>query len=77
MNKIELQVTEQSGSGSYHVKLVLDSKESGILYLNQEQLDAVASSFKSYCYENNLSFLLENPFDYSSLDDLEDDDDTE
>lgn len=77
MNKIELLVTEQSNSGSYHVKLVLDSKESGILYVNKEQLDAIASSFKSYCYENNLSFVLENPFDYSSLDDLEDDNETE
>jgi hypothetical protein len=77
MNNIELLVTEQSGSGSYHVKLVLDSKESGILYLSKQQLEAVASSFKSYCYENNLSFLLENPFDYSVLDDIEDDDDTE
>lgn len=77
MNKIELLVTEQSGNGSFHVRLLLDSKESGILYLNNEQLDGLSESFKSYCYENDLSFRLENPFDYSSFDDDEDTDDLE
>ena len=77
MNKIELVVTEQSNNGSFHVKLILDSKESGILYLNKQQLDSIAESFKSYSYENDVSFRLENPFDYSSFDDVEDDDDIE
>jgi len=74
MNKFLLQVVDQSSSGSLHVKLILDSKESGILYLSQEQFDAICSGMKAYCYENDLSFSIENPFDYSEFDSTEDDD---
>jgi len=77
MNSFHLQVVDQSASGSLHVKLIIDSKESGILYLSQEQLDAISGGLKSYCYENDLSFSIENPFDISSFDDVEDEDELE
>jgi len=32
---------------------------------------------KSYCSENDLSFSIENPFDISSFDDVEDEDELE
>jgi len=73
VNSFHLLIVDQSSSGSLHVKLEIDSKESGILYLSQKQFDAICDGMKSYCYENNLSFSVENPFDISSYEDDEDD----
>lgn len=70
MNSVRLVVTDQVPNGSYHTKLFLDEQESGILYLTPEQFLKVSQCFKSFCYENSLSFDIENPFDI----DLNDDD---
>jgi hypothetical protein len=69
MNNVHLLVVDQSSSGSYHVKVIVDSKESGILYLSSEQFNLFSSGIKNICYENNVSFLVENPFDIETEDD--------
>jgi hypothetical protein len=69
MNNVHLLVVDQSNNGSYHVKVIVDSKESGILYLSSEQFHIFCTGIKNACYENNVFFLVENPFDVESEDD--------
>jgi hypothetical protein len=69
MNNVNLLVVDQSSSGSYHVKILIDSKESGILYLSSDQFNLFSAGLKHICYENNISFLVENPFDIEAEDD--------
>lgn len=74
MNSIQLVVTDQGTSGSYHTKLFIDEQESGILYLNREQFDTVSKFFKDGCNEKGIIFSVENPYDLSYLDEVEEED---
>lgn len=71
MNSISLIVTDQSGSGSYHVKMVVDEKESGILYLTPEQFAFISKSLWRSCTQDGAAFNAENPFDCEDLEDDE------
>jgi len=37
MNKIELQLVDTHGEDTYHVKVLVNGKDVGILYLNEEE----------------------------------------
>jgi hypothetical protein len=37
MNKIELQLVDTHGDDTYHVKVLVNGKDVGILYLNEEE----------------------------------------
>jgi hypothetical protein len=63
MNNITLQVTDISKNGSHHVKLVVDDKESGIIYLTNSQFEPFVDVLHAGCREKNISFNIENPFD--------------
>jgi hypothetical protein len=71
MNSISLIVTDQSGSGSYHVKMVVDEKESGILYLTPDQLAFISKSLWRSCTQDGVTFNAENPFDCEDSEDDE------
>lgn len=68
MNNILLKVVDQSSGGSYHIKLFVDEKETGIFYLNEEQFDFFVKSLKSHSLENGVVFSVENPFDLDEED---------
>ena len=40
-----------------------------ILYLSSDQFNLFSAGLKHICYENNISFLVENPFDIEAEDD--------
>jgi len=71
MKSVSLIVADQTPGGSLHVKLFLDEKESGILYLNEEQFHTLGKFLRSSCFESNIDFEIENPFDSDSGDDIE------
>lgn len=71
MNNILISVVDRSTNGSYHVKMYIDEKESGIFYLSPDQLTAFTKIFRSGTYNENISFILENPYE-DSEEDLED-----
>lgn len=71
MNNLTLIVVEQTSKGSYHLKIIIDEKESGILYLTQEQYEAFIDITRLGCREKGISFILENPFDDSYDDELD------
>lgn len=68
MNNITLQVTDISKNGSYHVKLIVDDKESGIIYLTSAQFEPFVDVIHLGCREKNISFNVENPFDVEEED---------
>lgn len=74
MNSLSLVVTDQSNSGSYHVKVLIDEKDSGILYLTSDQFDFFVKSLWKASTINNFTFNVENPFDEIELDEDVDDD---
>lgn len=74
MNSVQLVVTDQGSSGSYHTKLFIDELESGILYLNKEQFDLISAALKESCNEKGVNFTIENPYDLSYMDDVEEED---
>ena len=71
MNSIAIVVVDQSASGSYHVKVLVDEKDSGFLYLSSEQFDFFVKSFWRSCSNNGVSFSVENPFDDTNIDDVD------
>lgn len=71
MNSILITVVDRTASGSYHVKLYIDEKESGIFYLSPDQLNIFAKIFKTGAYNEDVSFILENPYE-DSEEDLDD-----
>ena len=71
MRAVSLVVADQTPGGAYHVKLFLDEKESGILYLNESQLFTLTKFLRSSCFESDINFELENPFDTDSCDDMD------
>lgn len=73
MSSLSLVVADQSESGSYHVKILVDDKDSGILYVSPEQFDFIVKSFWRSCTQENISFNVDNPFDSTATDGIEDD----
>lgn len=63
MNNILISVVDRSASGSYHVKLYIDEKESGIFYLSPEQLHSLVKIMRNGCGIYDTTFVLENPYD--------------
>jgi len=74
MNNLSFIVTDQSASGSYHVKVLINEKDSGILYLTTEQFDFFVKSLWKSSTLNNFIFNVENPFDEIDFDEDVDDD---
>jgi hypothetical protein len=74
MNNVQLVVTDQGSNGSYHTKLFIDEQESGILYLNKEQYELISRALKQKCNESGIIFNVENPYDLSQLEDVEEED---
>jgi hypothetical protein len=73
MNKISLQKVHSSGPGSAHVKLLINDKDVGILYLKEEELDVLLKCLKNGVYHNDTNletdiFDDENDIDEDSLD---------
>lgn len=77
MNNILISVVDRSASGSYHVKLYIDEKESGIFYLSPEQLHTFAKILRNGCSIHDTTFILENPYDENFSSGNEDDFDEE
>lgn len=77
MNSILLKVTDQSGSGAYHVKMIVDEKESGILYFTPDQFSFFSKSLWRACTQDGVSFDIENPFDVENAEDFGDEEDEE
>jgi len=71
MNNLSLVVTDQTDTGCYHVKLLINEKDSGILYIEPSQFDFVVRSFWRACTSEGIPFNIENPFDETELDDAE------
>jgi hypothetical protein len=53
MNKISLQKIHSSGPGSVHVKLLINEKDVGILYLKEEELDILIQCLKKGIYDSD------------------------
>lgn len=68
MNSLSLTVTDQSASGAYHVRMIVDEKESGILYLTPEQFAFISKSFWQSCSQDDIAFTTENSFDCAEED---------
>jgi len=77
MSSFSLIVIDQSASGSYHVKILVNEKESGILYVAPDQFNFIVKSFWKSCTQENVSFNVENPFETNFYDDIEDNIDEE
>lgn len=77
MNSLSLIVTDQSASGAYHVKMVVDEKESGILYLTPEQFSFISKSFWQSCTRDGVILNIENPFDCEEFENFEDEEEEE
>jgi len=73
MSSVSLIVVDQSASGSYHVKILVDEKDSGILYVSPEQFDFFVKSFWRACTGDGISFNVENSFDETNLDNIDQD----
>ena len=71
MRSISLIVADQTPGGSLHVKMFIDEKESGILYLNEDQFLLLSKFLRSSCLENDINFDVENPFDPDTCDDTD------
>jgi len=71
MNKISLQKLHSSGPVSVHVKLLINDKDVGILYLKEEELDALVNCLKKGIYDSDTNF----ETDIFDEDDSIDDDD--
>jgi hypothetical protein len=63
VNNILISVVDRSTSGSYHVKLYIDEKESGIFYLSPDQLHSLVKILRNGCSTYDTTFVLENPYD--------------
>lgn len=72
MNNILISVVDRSSSGSYHVKLYIDEKESGIFYLSPEQLHSFTKILRNGCNTYDTTFVLENPYDENFSEENED-----
>lgn len=53
MNKIRLERI-YSSSDSVHVKLLINNKDVGVLYLKEEEADLLLKSLKNGCYINEV-----------------------
>jgi len=73
MSSFSLVVVDQSASGSYHVKILVDEKDSGILYVTPDQFDFIVKAFWKNCTAEGISFNIENPFDDNTFDTLDQD----
>jgi len=62
MNQIQLQIIDKTESG-YHVKLFLDGKNSGILYLTEEQFYFVRKALQAESYSQDKEFEVVDPFE--------------
>lgn len=56
MNKISLQKIHSSGPDSAHVKLLINDKDVGILYLKEEELDTLVKCLKKGIYDSDTNF---------------------
>jgi len=56
MNKISLQKIHSSGPDSVHVKLFINDKDVGILYLKEEELDVLLKCLKKGIYDSDTNF---------------------
>lgn len=68
MNSILISVVDRTTNGSYHVKLYIDEKESGIFYLSPDQLNILARIIRAGTFNDSISFVLENPYEDSEED---------
>jgi hypothetical protein len=46
MNKLELRKVEATGTGTLHIKIFLDDKDVGFIYLNNDEIDTVVKCLK-------------------------------
>lgn len=73
MNNLSLVVTDKTSSGSYHVKILINEKDSGILYLTSDQFDFFVKALWKASSFSNFVFNVENPFEEVELDEDVDD----
>lgn len=69
MNKISLQKVHSSGPNSVHVKLLINDKDVGILYLKEEELDTLLSCLKKGIYDSDTNLDTDIFDDDSDIDD--------
>jgi len=72
MNKIELVKTDSTGTGVTHIKVLIDEKDVGVLYLNADEIDLLLNTLK-HGYINSDVEVSTNIYDDSDEEDeLED-----
>jgi hypothetical protein len=71
MNSVSLIVVDQTSSGCNHIKIIIDEKDSGILYLTSDQFDFISKSLWRACTNEGIPFDIKNPFDENNFDDDE------
>jgi len=68
VNSILISVVDRTTNGSYHIKLYIDEKESGIFYLSPDQLNTLSRILRAGTFNDSISFVLENPYEDSEED---------
>ena len=76
MNKISLERLSSSSRDVTHIKLLINDKEVGVLYLKDEEVDLLLSTLKKGIYSSGVK-LESNLFDDGDDFDLDIDDETD
>jgi len=76
MNKISLEKIMSSSGGNLHVRLLINDKDVGVLYLKEEEADVLIAAIKKGIYSSDTTFSSnlyddENDFDDGNDDDLD------
>lgn len=56
MKKISLQKVHGVGPNSFHVKMLVNEKDVGILYLKEEELEVLIDCIKKGIYDSDTEF---------------------
>lgn len=71
MNSLELTVTNKTTRGAVHLNIKSSGDDLGILYLSEDQYNDIISILRSGCFNKEVDFQINNP--YNSEDEDEDD----
>jgi hypothetical protein len=68
MNKVVLQKIYSSGPGSVHVKLLINNKDVGIIYLKEEEAEVLINCLRQGAVNSDIDFetdIFETEDDYN------------
>lgn len=72
MNKIELVKIDSTGTGVTHIKVLIDEKDVGMLYLNADEVDLLLNTLKHGYLESDVEVSTNIYEDSDDEDELED-----